>query len=192
MIERSLVLIKPDGVQRAIVGEIMSRFERVGLKMIGLKLLQSDDAKAKAHYDNDEAWLRAVGEKQIASAKARGEDTSSMDVMEIGNRVQSYLTNYITLSPVVAIVFEGHGAVKLIRKLVGGTNPADAAPGTIRGDYTLDSYPLADSGNRSLQNLIHASGEVHEAEREIPIWFTPEELHPWKRVDEDLIYRSRK
>jgi nucleoside-diphosphate kinase len=190
MIEKTLVLIKPDGVQRALVGEIISRFERVGLKIIGMKLIHSDGQRADAHYANDDAWLRAVGDKQIASAKERGENTDHLDPMEIGKRIQGTLTSYITMSPIVAIVLEGHGAVRLVRKLVGGTNPADSAPGTIRGDYTLDSYPLADGSNRSLQNLIHASGAVEEAEREINIWFTPEELYFWKRVDEDLIYRK--
>lgn len=190
MIEKTLVLIKPDGVQRALVGEIISRFERVGLKIIGMKLIHSDEDKAGAHYDNDEQWLKAVGDKQIASAKARGENTDHLDAMEIGRRIQGTLTSYITMSPVVAIVLEGHGAVKLVRKLVGSTNPADSPPGTIRGDYTLDSYPLADGSGRSLQNLIHASGAVEEAEREIKIWFSEEELYFWKRVDEDLIYRK--
>jgi nucleoside-diphosphate kinase len=190
MIEKTLVLIKPDGVQRALVGEILTRFEKVGLKIVGMKLIHSDPGKAEEHYANDEAWLRAVGEKQIASAKKRGEDTSHLDAMEIGKRIQGTLTSYITMSPVVAIVLEGHGAVRLVRKLVGDTNPADSPPGTIRGDYTLDSYPLADGSGRSLQNLIHASGTVDEAKREIRVWFSEQELYYWKRVDEDLIYRK--
>lgn len=190
MIEKTLVLIKPDGVQRALVGEILSRFERVGLKIVAMKLIHSDPAKADEHYANDDAWLLAVGEKQITSAKQRGESTDHLNPMEIGKRIQGTLTSYITMSPIVAIVLEGHGAVRLVRKLVGGTNPADSPPGTIRGDYTLDSYPLADGSNRSLQNLIHASGTVEEAQREINIWFTEQEIFYWKRVDEDLIYRK--
>jgi len=90
----------------------------------------------------------------------------------------------------VALVVEGHNAVKHIRNIVGATAPSDAAPGTIRGDFSFDTYKLADESNRPIQNLIHASGEVHEAEREIKIWFKDDELHAWSRIDEPLMYRA--
>ena len=100
------------------------------------------------------------------------------------------LMDYITMSPSVCLVIEGHGAVAKIRMLCGGTSPQEATPGTIRGDFAIDSYMLADSSDRPVQNLIHASGTVEEAKREIKIWFTDKEIHVFKRVDEDLVYRK--
>ncbi len=189
MIEKTLVLLKPDAVQRGLIGEIISRFERVSLKIIGMKLVYADKNLAGMHYADDEDWYKSVGEKALASAKSRGvQETRSSK--EIGISVRDLLISYLSMSPVLAIVLEGHGAVKLVRKLVGDTNPQSSAPGTIRGDYTIDSYALADVSRRPIQNLIHASGEVHEAEREINLWFNESELHVWKRVDEDLIYRK--
>ena len=112
--------------------------------------------------------------------------------LEQGKWVRESLMSYLTMSPVVALVLQGHNAVKHVRKVVGSTAPADAAPGTIRGDYAFDTYKLSDESNRPVQNLIHASGEVDEAEREIKVWFTDEEIHSWQRVDEALLYRQVK
>ncbi|PIR93837.1 nucleoside-diphosphate kinase [Candidatus Falkowbacteria bacterium CG10_big_fil_rev_8_21_14_0_10_39_11] len=189
MKEKSLVLIKPDGVQRALVGEIIGRFERCGLKIIGLKVVKATQEIAGEHYANDEKWLLSVGEKAIEAAKKRGDEVTET-AMEIGQRVRNQLMEYIAMSPVIAICIEGHNAVAKIRKLVGGTNPQDAEPGTIRGDYSIDSFKMADQSGRPIQNLIHASGEVAEAEREIKIWFKDEELFDWERADEALIYRT--
>lgn len=191
MIEKTLVLLKPDSVQRGLIGEIISRFERVGLKIIGMKMVYADEKLAGEHYADDEEWYKSVGEKASNAAKKRGVEEKRTPV-EIGMAVRDMLMSYISMSPVIALVLEGHGAVKLVRKLVGDTNPQSSAPGTIRGDYTIDSYALADTSGRPIQNLIHASGEVHEAEREIKLWFKDEELHAWKRVDEALIYRKGK
>ncbi|MFT4326627.1 MAG: nucleoside-diphosphate kinase [Candidatus Woesearchaeota archaeon] len=189
MIEKTLVLVKPDGVQRGLVGEILSRFERVGLKVIAMKMVYADEQLAGEHYMEDEDWLHAVGQKAKNAAKEQGLDEHRTE-REIGVSVRQMLMSYLAMSPVVAFVLEGHGAVKLVRKLVGDTNPQKSAPGTIRGDYTIDSYALADSSDRPIQNLIHASGEVHEAEREIKLWFKDEEIHAWQRVDEALLYRK--
>ncbi|HUT22406.1 MAG TPA: nucleoside-diphosphate kinase [Candidatus Bipolaricaulota bacterium] len=189
MTEKSLVLIKPDGVQRALVGEIISRFERSGLKIIGLKVVRATEDLAGEHYANDEAWMLSVGEKALKAAESRG-DKMTETAMEIGRRVRNQLISYLTMSPIVAICVEGHNAVAKIRKLVGATSPQDAEPGTIRGDYSVDSYVLSDKSGRPIQNLIHASGAVDEADREIKVWFKDEELHDWQRVDEALIYRT--
>ncbi|MFZ5365025.1 MAG: nucleoside-diphosphate kinase [Patescibacteria group bacterium] len=189
MTERSLVLIKPDGVERALIGEILSRFERCGLKVIGLKMVRATKELAGEHYADDKDWLTSVGEKALASAEKRGEKLSET-AMEIGQRVRNQLMDYIVMAPVVAMCIEGHNAVAKIRKLVGGTNPQDDEPGTIRGDYSIDSYVLSDNSGRPIQNLIHASGAVDEAQREIKIWFAEKELFDWRRVDEDLIYRN--
>lgn len=189
MMEKSLVLVKPDGVQRALVGEVISRLERVGLKLIGIKMLNATADMAGEHYADDQEWLLSVGEKALAAAAKRGEEPTE-SAMEIGQRVRNLLMEYIAMSPVVAMVWEGHNAVAKIRKIVGATNPQDAEPGTIRGDYSIDSFKMADDSGRPIQNLIHASGSVEEGEREVAIWFSKEEIHAWKRVDEDLIYRT--
>lgn len=187
--EKTLVLLKPDAVQRGLIGEIISRFERVGLKIIGMKMVYADEDLAGKHYADDEEWYQAVGEKSLEAAKARGQE-EPRSAKQIGMDVRDMLINYLSMSPVVALAIEGHGAVKLVRKMVGNTNPHDSAPGTIRGDYTIDSYALSDASGRPIQNLIHASGEVHEAKREIALWFPDEEIHAWKRVDEHLLYRK--
>lgn len=189
MTERSLVLIKPDGVQRALVGKIINRFEKCGLKVVGLKMLLANKELAGRHYADDEAWLLSVGEKALAAAEKRGEKMTET-AMEIGQRVRSQLVDYLAMSPVVAICIEGHNAVAKIRKIVGFTSPQDAEPGTIRGDFAIDSFVLSDNSGRPIQNLVHASGEIDEAEREIKIWFTDKELFDWKTVADDLIYRK--
>ena len=189
MIEKTLVLLKPDAVQRALIGEVISRIERTGLKIIAMKMVYASKEQAGAHYADDEAWLLSVGEKTIASARKKGMEISR-SALEQGQWVRQMLINYISMSPSVALVIEGHSAVSKVRMLCGGTNPQDCAPGTIRGDYSIDSFLLGDKLERPTQNLIHASGAVDEAEREIKIWFNEEELHVFKRVDEDLIYRK--
>ncbi|MBD3209561.1 nucleoside-diphosphate kinase [Candidatus Woesearchaeota archaeon] len=189
--ERSLVLIKPDGVQRGLVGEILGRFERCGLKVIGMKMVYPSEKLAGTHYAADEEWLVAVGKKQKASYAKKGLKVQGME-RELGVKVRGHLIDFLTMNPVVAFVLEGHNAVAHTRKLVGATSPGDASPGTIRGDLSFDTYELADNSARPIQNLIHASGTVDEAEREIKIWFKDEEIHDWARVDEALLYRRGK
>jgi nucleoside-diphosphate kinase len=189
MIERTLVLLKPDAVQRGICGEIIARFERTGLKIIGLKMVYADEALAGRHYADDEEWLISVGNKTKSSYEKKGL-TVKESAKEIGQRIRRQLMDFISMSPCLALCLEGHGVVEKVRVIVGPTAPLQGAPGTIRGDYSLDSYALADSSGRPIQNLIHASDSVENAEREIKIWFAPKELHPYKRVDEDLIYRK--
>lgn len=187
-LERTLVLVKPDGVQRALVGEIISRFERPGFKIIAMKMVWADPSLAGKHYADDQAWLKSVGDKTIAGYAKKGISVND-DALTIGNRVRQQLMDFIAMSPVVALVLEGHGVIDKVRKIVGETNPAAAMPGTIRGDYSLDSYGLADDCGRPIQNLIHASDAPATAEKEIALWFNAEELHPYQRVDEAFLYR---
>ncbi len=189
MIERTLVLLKPDAVQRGMMGRIITRFEDACLKIIGMKMVYADEKLAGEHYADDEEWLIGVGNKTKSSYEKKGIVVKE-SAKEIGQRVRKQLMDFISMSPCLAICIEGHGAIEKIRLLVGPTAPLQAAPGTIRGDYSIDSYSLADSSNRPVQNLIHASDSPESAEREIKIWFTLKELHPYKRVDEDLIYRK--
>lgn len=191
MIQKTLVLVKPDGVQRGLVGEFITRFERCGLKIIAMKMVYPNEKLAGDHYMADEEWLVTVGKKQKDSYEKKGVKIDKAE-RDIGLSVRNQLISFLTMSPIVALVFEGHNAVAHVRKIVGSTSPGDAVPGTIRGDYSFDTYQLADNSNRPIQNLIHASGKVDEAEREIKLWFNDEELHSWKRIDEELLYRKGK
>jgi len=189
MMERTLVLLKPDAVQRALIGEIMQRFEKAGLKVIGLKLVHASQDRAGEHYANDEEWLKSVGTKTKAAYQKKGVELPESE-LEIGQRIRKQLMDFISMSPAVAICLEGHAAIEKVRVMVGATAPLNAMPGTIRGDLAFDSYGLADDSGRPLQNLIHASDAKETAEREIKIWFNENELHPYQRVDEPLLYRK--
>lgn len=149
--ERSLILLKPDALHRGIVGEIITRFERVGAKLVGMKLLVSEQDAAGKHYTDD-------------LAKRRGE------------KVRDIMIEMITSGPIVALALEGVEMVEVARKMVGTTEPKSAAPGTIRGDYAHVSFKYADAHGIGVFNLIHASGSPEEAEAEISVWFKPEEL----------------
>jgi len=191
MIEKSLVLLKPDAVQRGVCGEIIARFEKCGLKIVAAKLKYADKELAGKHYAEDIEWLKSVGTKAKTSYEKRGITVAETEE-QIGRKIRKQLMDYISMSPVFALVIEGHNAIAHIRKVVGATAPADAAPGTIRGDYAFDTYEFADKSGRPLQNLIHASDSVDNAEKEINLWFKPDEIHVWRRADEDLLYRTVK
>ncbi len=191
MMEKTLVILKPDAVQRGIVGEIVARFERAGLKIIGMKMVYASKEMAGEHYADDEEWLKSVGAKTKGAYKKRGVELKETE-LEIGQRIRRQLMDFISMSPVVALCIEGHNAVAHVRKVVGPTAPADAAPGTIRGDYSFETYQMADQLERPLQNLIHASGTPAEAKREIKVWFTDKELHAWSRIEDPLLYRKGK
>jgi len=191
MIEKTLVLLKPDAVQRALVGEILSRFERTGFKIIGLKMCYASKEQAGTHYADDEAWMVGLGEKAKKAMEAKGQKVTDTP-KQIGQRVRTLLMDFLTMSPTVAIVLEGHDVINKVRTMVGATAPNLAAPGTIRGDYSFDSYGLSDASGRPLQNLIHASDSPESSKREMDIWFKKDELHPYQRVDEALLYRKGK
>lgn len=186
--ERTLVIIKPDGVQRSLVGEIIGRFERVGLKLVAVKFQVPEASQVEEHYTLDPNWKRVVGEKSIESYKKKGETPPSEDPIEIGNAVVERLKGYMTSGPAVVMAWEGAHAVELIRKLVGGTEPRSSDVGTIRGDFVLDSYSMADSDERAIRNLIHASGSVEEAKQELAHWFSEKELVDYRLVQESILY----
>ena len=186
--EQTLAIIKPDGIQRSLVGEIINRYERVGLKLVGLKMFIPSEEMVEKHYLLDPSWKRKVGEKAIESYKKRGLTPPSENAEEVGQRVLEGLKKYITAGPVVAMVWQGAHAVEVVRKLTGGTEPRSSDVGTIRGDYMLDSYQMADGDSRAVRNLIHASGTHEEAEKEIPHWFTKDELVHYKIIQEKILY----
>ena len=157
MIERTLVLLKPDAVQRCVIGEIISRFEKAGLKIIGMKMNYVSEDQARKHYDED-------------LEKRRGKEVRDSNI------------RFITSGPIISICFEGIHAVEIIRKLIGSTEPKSALPGTIRGDYAHMSYSHADKVKKAIPNLIHASDSSESAKKEIKLWFADKELHSYKTV----------
>jgi len=186
--ERTLVIVKPDGLQRSLVGEIIGRYERVGLKLVGVKMFVPEEKMVEQHYLLDPDWKKAVGEKAIESYRKKGQEPPSADALEVGERVLDGLKRYLTSGPVIAMVWEGAHSVQIVRKLTGGTEPLSSDVGTIRGDYVLDSYQMGDSDGRAVRNLIHASGTVDEAHAEISHWFSSDELIKYKIVQEKILY----
>lgn len=187
-----MVVIKSDGVVRGLTGKIISRFEEVGLKLVGVRLLKVSRSLAEKHYPlTREAWLRAMGEKTLENYKKFNVDPVKMlgtnDTHEIGIMIQKWLIDYIVSGPVLAFVVEGPHSVELVRKICGHTLPLLSPPGTIRGDFAFDSSYLANTGKRAIKNLVHSSGSIEEAEYEIPLWFKKEELHEYKRVEEEVM-----
>ena len=188
--ERTLVIIKPDGVQRSLIGEIIRRYERTGLKLLALKMVISDEDMAIKHYyeiGGDE-WLEEVGRKASAAYEKKGEKSPYKTFKENGEAVMKANAKYLSCGPVVAMIWQGASAVELVRKLTGATAPLLADVGTIRGDFTLDSYSLADIDQRSVRNLIHASGTAEEAEKEIKIWFQEDEIVRYTHIQEKILY----
>lgn len=190
--ERTVVIIKPDGVLRGISGELITRLEKAGFKIIAMKMIWVDKEFVGKHYSDDKAYLKSIGDKTLDSYKKYGmdpgEQLGTMDPVEIGSLVRKWLMDYITSGPVIAMIIEAPHAIELVRKLVGHTYPHLSAPGTIRGDYTGDSVFLSNTLKRPAKNLIHASGSKEEADFEIQLWFHEAEIHDYKRVDEDLVW----
>lgn len=187
-IQQSLVLIKPDGVARGHIGDIISRFEKVGLKITAMKMILPKADEADRHYVLTEEWMQAVYEKASKKYEAEGRDFPFPDYKSYGMSIKNGLIDFLAAGPIVAMVVEGEGAIPMIRKIVGATEPASAAPGTIRGDYSPDTYALANEQNRPLRNLVHASGAPDEAQNEIKVWFTEAELHHYEHVLEHVLY----
>jgi len=159
MIERTFVAIKPDGVQRGLVGEIIKRFEQRGLKIVAMKMVWADQSLAEKHYEAHK-----------------------------GKAFFDPLVKFLKEGPIIGMVLEGVDVIANVRKLVGDTEPAKALPGTIRGDFCHVSYSYADSKKMVVKNIIHASGNKEDAEKEIKLWFKPEEIHSYKRTDDVHIF----
>ena len=186
--ERTLVFIKPDGVQRSLIGEIIQRYERMGLKLVALKILITTPEFVEKHYTLDPNWRMKNGEKTIKAYKDKGLKPLTEDPMEMSGMTLDRLKKYISSGPVVAMVWEGAHAVAIIRKITGGTEPLTSDVGTIRGDFVLDSYQMSDLSGRSVRNLLHASGSIEEAEKEISLWFKKDEILKYKLVQEHILY----
>lgn len=187
--EQTLVLIKPDGVKRGLVGEIIKRFERMGLKIVAMKMTWPKEALLLKHYRSDNLeTLKRWGEKTLKTYTQYGKDAKkdlgTTDALELGKMVNKWLFDYVTSGPVVAIILEGKHAVKNVVLMAGPTMPVDAPAGTIRGDFSTDSAVYANKEKRGVTNLVHVSASVEEANYEKTLWFNPQEIHDYKRYDE--------
>jgi len=190
--QRALLIIKPDGVQRGIIGKIITRFETVGLKIIGLKFEMATSEKVVAHYPETEAWFKKVGERTLTNYQKKGLDARTVfrtnDAVSIGKIVKGWLVTYFQESPVFMAVVEGYDCIEIVRKLSGNTIPVLAAPGTVRGDFSHDTIDLANEQNRPLRNIIHASDSPEDGEKEVNLWFTKEELFSYEPAGEKFMY----
>jgi len=192
--ERTVVLVKPDGVKRGLVGEVLSRFEKMGLKILALKMVVIDETIAKKHYPESRTELmKAIGEKTLQTYEKYGRDPNEefadLNPVVIGKMVNKWNIDFITSGPVVAILLEGIHAIDNVRLLAGHTLPVFAVPGTIRGDYSIDSPALANVKKRAVRNIIHASGNTEEAKYEEQLWFKKGDIMDnYKRTDEDVMF----
>lgn len=185
--ERSFVLIKHDGVQRSLIGEIIKRIERTGLKIVGMKMFVPDRDRAIVHYGKDDAWCEEKGQRIVDNLKKEGK-LPEKTAVEYGREIVEALLKYITLGPVVAMVIEGNQSVGIVKKLVGGTEPLTSDVGTIRGDLTVDSYDASNMNGRAVRNLIHCTDKPEEAQKEIDIWFKTEEIINYRLIQEQILY----
>lgn len=185
-------MIKPDGVFRGLIGEVISRFEKRGLKIIALKMVRPTTEHINTHYPTHDEWFTSVGSRTSEFFKGKNIDIKihfgTENTVEIGKQVKKWLVDYMTSGPVITMVIEGMHAITTVRKLVGHTYPIEALPGTIRGDFSVDTPSAANVEKRVVKNIVHASGNAEESAHEIEHWFSPEEIHDYKRADEDIMF----
>lgn len=190
--ETTVVLIKPDGVKRGLTGDIISRIEQRGLKIIALGMVEPTRLLVDDHYPKNKEWINRLGEKTMSTYTKYNIDPKAQlgtaDTMEIGQMVRGWLIDFMTSGPLVKMVVKGIHAIDMIRKLAGNTLPNMADMGTIRGDYSVDSPASANRDKRAVHNIIHASETPEEAAKELGLWFKKEEIHDYKRSDEDIMF----
>lgn len=190
--EKTLILIKPDGVKRGLIGEIISRIERRGLKIIALEMVQATREQVDGHYPKDEKWIRRLGEKTLQNYQEYHFDVmrefGTADPLAIGKEVRKWLIDFMTSGPVVKIAVSGIHAIRMVRKIVGNSMPAAAEMGTIRGDFSVDDATAANRDKRAIHNIVHASETPEEAEHELKFWFSHDQIHEYKRAEEDIMF----
>lgn len=190
--EQTLVIVKPDGVKRGLIGEIIQRIEQRGLKIIAMGMFVATKEELTRHYSDSDENLTAMGNKTLAIYQKYGLDPvkeiGTDDPIKIGKMVHGWIVDFMNSGPVVKMVVQGIHAVEMMRKLVGHTIPSSAEMGTVRGDYSVDSAVLANAQKRGVRNVVHASGNIAEAEVEIKLWFKPNEIHEYKRAEEDIMF----
>jgi nucleoside-diphosphate kinase len=186
-VERTLILAKQDAIHRGLVGEIIKRFEQKGMRIAGMKMDVPSKEIIEQHYTKDESMQIETGERTISTWKSNGKETTETP-LEVGNRIRDWNIKALVNKPVIAMVFEGFHSVEIGRKIVGHTEPRQALPGTIRGDFSAESYALADTFERTMINIVHASGRPHEAEREIKVWFKDDEVCDYSKKDFNVLH----
>ncbi len=178
--ERTLILVKPDGVSRGLIGETIKRFEQRGFRILGLKMLNPTLEQMRGHYSGGEAWVRQLGQRTLGDMEKYEKDPlkefGTTDELEIGKKIVDWLVEFMSPGPIAALVISGPNAVEMARKIVGSTVPQKADIGSIRGDYSIDSPMSATLEKRPIKNLLHASGSLEEAEKEVAHWFSEAEL----------------
>lgn len=190
--ERTLLLVKPDGVKRGLIGETIHRLEQRGLKIIALKMVQPTEEHIEGFLPKSDKWLEGMGNKTLGTYAQYDIDPvkelGTNNPLKIGKLIKKWLVDFWLSGPVVAMVISGIHAIDMTRKIVGNTLPAKADMGTIRGDYSVDSPALANMDKRAIHNVVHASGDPEEAAHEVLHWFAPEEIHDYKRAEEDIMF----
>ena len=185
--ERSYVMIKPDGVQRSLIGDIISRIERTGLKLTALKMFVPTREKLIEHYGKTDEWYQEKGEMMVKNLEAKGIPVEK-EAIEYGKGIIEALVKYMMAGPVVAMIIEGNQAVGIVKKLVGSTEPLSSDVGTIRGDLTIDSYTMANLDFRAVRNLIHCTDEPDESDREINLWMDESDYVKYRHINEAILY----
>jgi len=185
--ERTLVILKPDAIQRGLIGESIKRFEAASLKLVALKLIMAQEEVLWKHYNKDDAWFQKKDELTVKNRQDLGMPIEK-EPIEYGKDIIRALVKFMSCGPIAPMIWEGNQAVAVVKKIVGGTEPTTSDVGTIRGDLTLDSYELSNRDERAVRNLVHCSDEVSEAVREINLWFKPEEILEYHLIAEQILY----
>ncbi len=186
--EQTFVILKPDTIQRSLIGEITGRLERTGLKLVAAKMVYPTEKQLLEHYGKGDEWYLTKGEKRKKFLMDAGvKIDESRPPIDFGKDIIGNIIHYMRSCPVVAMVWEGNQAVAVVKKLVGSTDPTSSDVGTIRGDYQIDSYLFSDTEQRALRNLLHCSDQAAEAQREISIWFSPQELCDYRHINEAVL-----
>ncbi|MEX0918025.1 MAG: nucleoside-diphosphate kinase [Candidatus Paceibacterota bacterium] len=185
--ERTFVILKPDTVQRSLIGEVIKRFEHTGLKCTAMKMFMADEERLFKHYNKNDEWFLKKGSGIVEDLKNQGLPVEK-DAMEYGKDIIRANAVYMSAAPVIAMIWEGNQAIAVIKKITGTTEPSTSDVGTLRGDYTVDSYAHSSYENRAVRNLIHCSDEPSEAEREIALWFSEDEIQNYVTAQERIMY----
>lgn len=194
--EMTFMMVKPDGVMRGLIGEVIKRVEQRGLKIVAMKMVTADLKHVDAFYPNTDTWIERLGNKALGTFTEYGidpmEHLGTKDPKKIGTDVRKALLEYMTIGPVVPMVVEGVHSISAIRKMVGATLPIFAEPGTIRGDFSSDAPTSANIEGRSIVNIVHASETAEEAKHEIAHWFSESEIHDYDRADHVIMFGDKR
>ena len=187
--EQTVIFIKSEAIQRYLIGDIIKRFERIGLKLTACKMLAPTKKQMAKHYPDSQEWYQSNGQKTYDNLVARG-IKPEMGPKDLAKRTRQRLIDYFVGRPLIAMIWEGPNAVVLGRKNCGATNPLEAVSGSIRGDFSMDSYEMADGLGRCIQTIVHASGSIEDGQKEIKIWFKSNEILNYDIISEKIIYEK--